>query len=210
MYPFPQAVSPAIRTHVDAQTAYLNDISKSMFRAFQQMIDLNIQLTQAMLEETALTGQQVMSADRQSELLSAATSRAQPASEKLRSYQHHIARLAADAQVELARVAEHHVQTTARTARALADDVARDATEQTERGLRAQEETMRQYSDPFARGDARASQSQPGMSSHAPSGSAPGNGDGMPQSQSPNQNQSSASSSDKQPAGAGSRTAAAH
>ena len=153
MYPFPQAVAPAVRTHVDAQTAYLNDISKSIFRSFQQMFDLNIQLVQTMLEETTLTGKQVLSTDRQSELLSAATSRAQPASDKLRAYQQHITRLAADAQVELARVTEQHVQNTSRTARALADEVARDATEQTERGLRAQQETVRQYTDPFARGD---------------------------------------------------------
>jgi phasin family protein len=163
MFPYPQAVNPAVRTHVDAQTAFLNDLSKSMFRTFQQMIDLNIQLTQTMLEETTLAGKQVLSADRQSELLSAATSRAQPASDKLRAYQQHITRLAADAQVEVARVTEQHVQNTSRTARALADEVARDASEQTERGLRAQQETVRQYADPFARdgnGDGAGRQSR--------------------------------------------------
>ncbi|TQK08065.1 phasin family protein [Herbaspirillum sp. SJZ107] len=151
MFPYPQAVNPAVRTHVDAQTAFMNDLSKSMFRTFQQMIDLNIQLTQTMLEETTLASKQVLSADRQSELLSAATSRAQPASDKLRAYQQHITRLAADAQVEMARVTEQHIQNTSRTARALADEVARDASEQTERGLRAQQETVRQYADPFSR-----------------------------------------------------------
>jgi phasin family protein len=151
MFPYPQAVNPAVRTHVDAQTAFMNDLSKSMFRTFQQMIDLNIQLTQTMLEETTLAGKQVLSADRQSELLSAAASRAQPASDKLRAYQQHITRLAADAQVEMAHVTEQHVQNTSRTARALADEVARDASEQTERGLRAQQETVRQYADPFSR-----------------------------------------------------------
>lgn len=163
MYPFPQAVSPAIRSHMDAQTAYMNDISKSIFRAFQQMIDLNIQLAQTMLEETALVGKQVASAERQSELLNAAASRAQPASDKLRAYQQHIARVAADAQVELARLTEHHGQTTARTARVLADEVARDATEQTERGLRAQQETVRQFSDPFVRGEGAGSHAHMGM-----------------------------------------------
>jgi hypothetical protein len=97
MYPFSQAIKPAVRSHVDAQTAYINDISKSIFRSFQQMIDLNIQLTQTMFEESALIGKQVFSAERQSELLGAAASRAQPASDKLRAYQQHIARLAADA-----------------------------------------------------------------------------------------------------------------
>ena len=148
MYPFPQSITPAVRTHVDAQTAFLNDMSKSLFRSFQQMCDLNIQLAQTLLEETALAGKQV---------LSAAASRAQPTTDKLRAYQQHLTRLAADSQVELARVTEQHIQTTTRTARALADEVARDASEQTERSLRAQQETARQFADPFARGDGAAS-----------------------------------------------------
>jgi len=156
MFPYPNAVSPAVRTHVDAQTAFLNDVSKSFFRSFQQMIDLNIQLTQTMLEETALIGKQVVSANRQSDVLGAAASRAQPASDKLRAYQQHITRLAADTQVDLARVTEQHVQNTSRTARALADEVARDATEQTERGLRAQQENIQQFSDPFKRADGQS------------------------------------------------------
>ena len=167
MFPFPQAVNPAVRTHVDAQTAYMNDLSKSIFRSFQQMIDLNIQLAQTMLEETTLASKQVMSVDRQSDLVSAATARAQPTGDKLRAYQQHISRLAADAQVELARVTEQHVQNTARTARALADEVARDATEQTERGLRAQQETVRQFADPFIRGDGAQSRAGDGATQQA-------------------------------------------
>lgn len=161
MYPFPQSVNPAVRTHVDAQTAFLNDMSKSLFHSFQQMCNLNIQLVQTLMEETALAGKQVLSADRQSELLSAATARAQPTSDKLRAYQQHLTRLAADTQADLTRVTEQHIQTTTRTARALADEVARDASEQTERGLRAQQETVRQFTDPFARtGNGAASPSQ--------------------------------------------------
>lgn len=151
MYLFSQSVHPAVRTHLDAQTAFMNDMSKSLFQSFQQMCDLNIQLVQTMLEETTLTSQQLLTADRQSELISAAASRAQPASEKLRAYQQHISRLAADSQVELARVAEQHVQNTSRTARALADEVARTATEETERGLRKQQETVQRFVDPFVR-----------------------------------------------------------
>ena len=200
MYPFPHSVNPAMRSHVDAQTAYMNDITKSIFRSFQQMIDLNIQLTQTMLEETALIGKQMVSADRQSELLSAASSRAQPASDKLRAYQQHITRLAADTQVELARVTEQHGQTTARTARVLADEVARDATEQTERGLRAQQETARQFSDPFLRDG--TSQSRTGAP-NGQSGSSMGNSDSSMATQ-------STPGGDKQPAGQAARGASAH
>ncbi len=161
MYPFPHAVTPAAKNHIDAQTDYLNDMSKAMFQSFQQVCQLNIQLFQTMLEEGTMASKQLMKADQQSEILSAATSRAQPATDKLRAYQQHIARLAADSQVELARVTEQHAQTTARTARALADEVARTASEQTERGLQAQQENVRRFADPFSRSaEAGAAQSQ--------------------------------------------------
>jgi phasin family protein len=156
MYPFAQSVTPAVRTHMDAQVSFVNDLSKSMFRSFQQMCDLNIQLAQTLLEETTLASQQVISHQRPSEALSAASVRAQPAAEKLRAYQQHISRVAADAQVELARVTEQHVQETTRTAKALADEVHRAASEETERGMRTQQETMRQFSDPFQTGAAGA------------------------------------------------------
>lgn len=153
MYPFPQSVTPVVRTHMDAQTAFVNDMSKSLFRSFQQMCELNIQLAQTMLEETTLASQHVLSVDRQSELLGAASARAQPATEKLRAYQQHISRLASDAQVELARVTEQHVQNTTRTARAVVDEVARTSAEEAERGIRSQQEALRTMTDPFTRAD---------------------------------------------------------
>lgn len=149
MYPFAQSVTPAVRTHMDAQVSFMNDITKSLFRSFQQMCDLNIQLAQTLLEETALASQQVITHQRPTEALSAASARAQPAADKLRAYQQHVSRVAADAQVELARVSEQHVQETTRTAKALADEVQRAASEETERGIRTQQETMRKFSDPF-------------------------------------------------------------
>jgi phasin family protein len=129
--------------------SFINDMSKSLFHSFQRLVDLNIQLTQTMLEESAMTGQQMLTADRQTDVISAAASRAQPTTEKLRAYQQHISRVAADAQVELARVTEQHVQETSRTARELADEVARVASEETERTMRTQQENMRKFSDPF-------------------------------------------------------------
>ena len=153
MFPFSQSVTPAVRSHIEAQTAFMNDMSKSLFRSFQQLCDLNIQLTQTMLEEGTLASNSLLTADRQTDVISAAASRAQPATEKLRAYQQHISRGAADAQVELTRVTEQHVQETTRTARALADEVARVASEETDRSMRNQQETMRKFTDPFRSGD---------------------------------------------------------
>jgi phasin family protein len=153
MYPFSNSVTPAVRTHMEAQMAFLNDMSKSLFRSFQHMCDLNIQLTQTMLEETTMATQQALTADRQTDVIGAAAARAQPATDKLRAYQQHISRVAADAQVELARVTEQHVQETTRTARALADEVARVASEETERNMRSHQENLRKFSDPFQTGN---------------------------------------------------------
>lgn len=150
MFPYSQSVTPAVRQHVDAQVSFINDISKSLFQSFQQLCDLNIQLTQTMLEEATQASHQLMTADRQTDVIGAAAARAQPATDKLRAYQQHISRVAADAQVQLARVTEQHVQETSRTARSLADEVQRVASEETERNMRNQQETMRKFTDPFA------------------------------------------------------------
>ncbi len=186
MYPFSQSVTPAVRSHLDAQMSFINDMSKSLFQSFQQLCDLNIQLTQTMLEEASQTGQQLLTADRQTDVISAAASRAQPATDKLRAYQQHISRVAADAQVQLARVTEQHVQETTRTARALADEVQRVASEETERNMRNQQETMRKFSDPFTQnGSQRAngSESRSGASMQSgQSGSAQGGSAGGSQS----------------------------
>ena len=155
MFPYSQSVTPAVRSHVDAQVSFLNDMSKSLFQSFQQLCDLNIQLTQTMLEEVTQASQQMLTADRQTDVINAAASRAQPATDKLRAYQQHISRVAADAQVQLARVTEQHVQETTRTARELANEVQRVASEETERNMRTQQETMRKFSDPFTQNDAQ-------------------------------------------------------
>jgi phasin family protein len=160
MYPFSRTVTPALRSHIEAQNAFLNDMTKLMFRSFQRMCELNIQLVQTLLEESTSVGQRLLTADRPTDGLAAAAGCAQPITEKLRAYHQHVSRLAADTQVDLARVAEQHVQNTSRTARSLADEVARNAAEETERGLQAQQETVRRFADPFVRaGEGSASQS---------------------------------------------------
>ncbi|RZA34505.1 MAG: phasin family protein [Lysobacteraceae bacterium] len=151
MYPFPQSVSPAVRSHVDANTAFLNELSQTMSRSFQQICQLNMQLGQTLLEEATSTTQRMLSTAQPTEALSAAASCAQPAADKLRAYQQQLSHLAATTQVDLTRVTEHHVQETSRTARALAEDVTRATAEQTNTSLRQQEEAIKQSREAFKR-----------------------------------------------------------
>ncbi|KQX96870.1 hypothetical protein ASD28_17420 [Massilia sp. Root133] len=149
MYPFPQSVNPALRSHIDAQVAFFNELSQVMSRAFQQAGQLNMQLNQTLFEEVANAGQRLLTIDRPADAMSVAAAHAQPATDKLRAYHHHLSQLAASTQVDLTRVAEQHVQETSRTARVLADDVTRAAAEETDKSLRQQDETIKSFRDPF-------------------------------------------------------------
>jgi phasin family protein len=159
MYPFPQSVNPAVRSHIDAQVAFFNDLSQAMSRSFQQMFQLNMQLSQSMFEEAATVGQRLLSTQRPTEALSGVASRAQPATEKLRAYQQHLSQLAASTQVDLTRVTERHIQETSRTARTLADEVTRVSAEETDKSMRQQEETIRNFRDPFVQEGTRGGRS---------------------------------------------------
>ncbi|MET3134572.1 phasin family protein [Oxalobacteraceae bacterium GrIS 1.11] len=153
LFSFPRSsVTPAAKTHMEAQLSFFNDLSKSMFRSVQQFTDLNIQMAQTMLEESATAGHEMMSSHEPLDLFNATASRAQPTVGKIRAYQQHISRLAADSHVDLAKVAEEHVQETSRTAKALAEEVARVSNEETEKTMRKQQDTMQKFSDPFDRG----------------------------------------------------------
>ena len=157
MYPFSQSVTPAARTHLEAQLSFFNDMSKSLFRTVQQYSDLNIQLAQTMLEESTMSGQKFITANRPTEAMAAAAAHAQPTAEKLRAYQQHLSRIAADTQVDLSKVAEEHVQETSRTAKALAEEVARVTSEETEKTLRSQQDAVSKFTDPFMSDGARQS-----------------------------------------------------
>jgi phasin family protein len=179
MYTIPPSVTPAVRSHLDAQMAFFTDMSTSLTRSFQTIVELNMKLGQALLEETTLASQQLLSASSPTDAVSSAAARAQPASQKLQEYQQQVSRIAAEAQAELASLSEKHVQATSQTARQLADEVKRTATEQTERALQQQQETMKNFRDPFERAQSNVNSwvASPGsMQDAGASASAPSSG----------------------------------
>jgi phasin family protein len=179
MYPFPQSVNPAVRSHFDAQTAFMNELSQTMSRAVQQVFQLNLQLGQSIFQDVAGTTQRMLAAGRPADALSAAAAGAQPGTDKLRAYQQQLSQLAAATQVDLSRVTEQHVQETSRTARALADDVTRAATEETEKNVRRQEESIKNSRDAFMQAAERGGRFQEQDNLHASANGAGGKPDGQ-------------------------------
>lgn len=68
MFFFSRSDTPAVRAHLNAQTAFLNDMSKSLSRSFQEVCQLNIRLGQTMLEESTLIGQQLLTTERPTDI----------------------------------------------------------------------------------------------------------------------------------------------
>ncbi|MGK5016099.1 phasin family protein [Janthinobacterium sp. HLS12-2] len=149
MYPYPRSVTPAVKNHLEAQLAFFNSLSKSLFQSVQHFNDLNMQLAQGLLEEATVSSQKLLTVERAEDVFQVAAAVGQPAAEQLRKYQEQVSRLAADTQVELANVAERHVTEASRTAKALAEEVARTASEEAQKNVRKQQEVMQRVAEPF-------------------------------------------------------------
>jgi phasin family protein len=146
MYPN-QPITPAAKSHLNAQWSFFNDMSKTAFRSAQKITELNIDFAQTLMEESTQAGQELLSAKMPVEILSSTAEKIYPLAEKIRSYQRYLMRIAADAQVDLSKCAEEHVQETSHTAQALADEVIKMTTEEIEIVKQRQLDAVRQASD---------------------------------------------------------------
>jgi phasin family protein len=146
MYPN-QPITPAAKSHLNAQWSFVNDMSKTIFRSAQKITELNIDFAQTLMEESTQAGQEILSAKMPVEILSSTAEKIYPLAEKMRTYQRYLTRIAADAQVDLSKCAEEHVQETSQTAQALADEVIKMTTEEIETVKQRQLDAVQQASD---------------------------------------------------------------
>lgn len=134
MLPFTkQEVPPALKSHLDTQFSFMNDLSKKMFEGVQRLGQLNVQVAQTMMEETINNAHEMAQSTSPTELLSIAAAQVQPAAEKVRAYQQHVRNISAGVQVELSKTAEQHVPETTRSAAAVAEEVVRRGEEETKK-----------------------------------------------------------------------------
>jgi phasin family protein len=158
MFPYPQSLSPAASSHLNAQVAFFNDMSKSVSQSFHNVFQLNMQLTQSLIQDSLLAGQRMAGARHPIDALGATAAGAQPAVDRMRVYQQQVEQLVAATHADLARVTEQHGQETARTAHALVEHTAHAAAEETTRNARQQEEAMQSFRDTLEKNVAKASQ----------------------------------------------------
>jgi phasin family protein len=148
-------LTPAAKSHIDAQLTFFNDASDKILRAIQKVNELNIQAVQNIVLESINCAYQLWWAKNPNEFLSLISAQIQPAAEKGRGYQQNLRNIAARAQADLYSVAETHMPEASRTAAALAEEVLRIASEEAEKAVERQREaTKKMESDATAAANA--------------------------------------------------------
>src|SRR5471032_2232502 len=138
---FTTSISPALKSHLQAQLDFAADLSRKLVDTAQQVSELNLRAAQEMFEEFNKTSQQMLAARDPGEYFSLTLSQLQPDG-KLQRYQQQLSHLVACAHVEMNRTAETHIPETSRTAAAFADEVVRKTAQETEKATQRQRELI--------------------------------------------------------------------
>ena len=138
----PKSLSPALKSHLEAQGNFATELSRKLFDTAQQLSELHLRLAQDLLQEWNSASQQLLCARDTGEFMSLAAAQLQPGSNKLRQYQQQLGNLVANAHVEMNRTAENHLPEASRTAVAFADEVVRKTAEETEKATQCQREMI--------------------------------------------------------------------
>ena len=136
------SLSPALKSHLEAQCNFAAELSRKMFDTVQQLSELHLRRAQDLLQEWSSASQQLLCARDTGEFMSLAAAQVQPGGDKLRQYQQQLGNLVANANVEMNRTAENHLPEASRTAVAFADEVVRKTAEETEKATQRQREMI--------------------------------------------------------------------
>lgn len=97
---------------LDRQKSALNALTATqatLFAGFEKLVDLNLKVVKATLDEVAQTSQQAISVKDPQEAAAFATSLVQPGAEKALAYSKHVYDIVAGVQGELAKLAESQI-----------------------------------------------------------------------------------------------------
>ena len=138
---FTTSISPALKSHLQAQLDFAADLSRKLVDTAQQVSELNLRASREIIEEFNNHHQQMLTARDPGEFFALALGQMQPGG-KLQRYQQQLSHVVANASVEINRTAETHVPETSRTAAAFADEVVRKTAEETEKARQRQRDLI--------------------------------------------------------------------
>lgn len=127
MFAYQEQFSAATKAQLESQVALLSALTNKVFESTEKLIDLNLNVARASLEESAANAQQLLAAKDVQEFFSLGASQAQPNAEKAFAYGRHLFGIVSSAQTEFAKATESQILENSRKIAALVDEVGKSA-----------------------------------------------------------------------------------
>lgn len=127
MFTIPEQFSSAAKANFEAQLSLFASLTNKAFESVEKVVDLNLNVAKASLEDTSIAARQLLTAKDPQEFFSLTAAQAQPTAAKAIAYGRHLAGIATSAQAEFTRAAEEQIAETGRKFSSLVEDVSRNA-----------------------------------------------------------------------------------
>lgn len=123
----PEEFSAATKNHFEAQLAMITALTNKAIESVERIVDLNMNVVKASLEESTAAARQLMAAKDPQEFLAMTSAQTQPGPEKAMAYSRHLAAIAQDTQAEFTKAAEAQIAETSKKVMALVDEASKNA-----------------------------------------------------------------------------------
>lgn len=127
MFTLPEEFSAATKSHFEAQLAMINALTSKAMESIEKIVDLNMNVVRASLEESTSAARQLMTAKDAQEFAAMTTAQAQPTAEKALAYSRHLKNIASSTQSDFTKTAEAQITETSRKMMALVEEVTKNA-----------------------------------------------------------------------------------
>jgi phasin family protein len=127
MSTFQEQFSAATKTNLESQLALLTALTGKAFESVEKVIELNMNVAKAALEESTNNTRQLLAAKDAQEFIALSTSQAQPNPEKAASYGREVMAIVSGLQSEVTKAAEGQIGEHSRKFANLVDEVSKSA-----------------------------------------------------------------------------------
>ena len=127
MFSFQEQISAATKSNLETQLALLTALTGKAFESAEKIIELNMSVAKASLEETTANARQLLAAKDPQEFIALSTSQAQPNGEKAAAYGRQVMGIVSGLQAEMTKAAEAQIGEHSRKLATLVDEVSKTA-----------------------------------------------------------------------------------
>lgn len=127
MLSFQEQISAATKNNLETQFALLTALTGKAFESVEKVIELNMNVAKATLEESTANVRQLLAAKDPQEFIALSSAQAQPNAEKAASYGRHVMTIMSGLQAEVSKAAETQIGEHSRKLASLVEEVSKTA-----------------------------------------------------------------------------------